>query len=51
MLSTDIQKSDALAYFSERNEAEIICQPKIFQYETLKNSAQADSTELLSLFL
>lgn len=50
MLSADIQKSEALAYFSERNEEEIIHQPKIFQYEALKNSAQADSVELLGPF-
>lgn len=50
MLSADIQKSEALAYFSERNEEEITHQPKIFQYETLKNGAQADSAELLGSF-
>ena len=50
MLSTDIQKSEALVYFSERNEEETIHQPKILQYETLKNSAQADSAELLDPF-
>ena len=50
MLSADIQKSEALAYFSERNEEEIMHQPKIFQYETLKNGAQADSAELLGSF-
>lgn len=36
LLSADIQKSEALAYFSGRNEEEIICQPKTFQCETLK---------------
>ena len=36
LLSADIQKSEALAYFSGRNEEEIVCQPKTFQCETLK---------------
>lgn len=50
MLSADIQKSEALAYFSERNEEEIIHQPEIFQYETLKNGAQADQRNCLVCF-
>lgn len=50
MLSTGIQKSEALAYFSERNEEEIIHQPKIFQYETLKNGAQVDQRNCLVCF-